>query len=497
MTLPSTRPTYVTPTAAVFILALSTQATPARAADDSTAKARPAATQRVDGYRGIWWGQEPTYDRFSYKYSGGLATYTAKHIPLAIYAKPANKTFFVYGGTNAQRKNRLVAMIGYFDHATGTVPRPLLVYDKETSDPHDNPSLMIDDAGTLWVFISGRGRGRPGRIYRSRAPYSIDAFDEIEVSEFTYPQPWNVPGHGTVFLFTKYLGGRQLFWRTGTPGDWSDDQHLAAFGGHYQLSREHDGRVATAFNYHPGGNVDKRTNLYYAETRDAGKTWQTVRGETLALPLTDVKNPALIYDAEAKGKLVYLNDLNFDPAGRPVIQYVESNGWRPGPANGPRVWKVAHWTGEAWAHHAVCESDHNYDTGALYIEGDLWRIIGPTEPGPERWHTGGEIALWESPDAGKTWHKSRQLTRDSRFNHTYVRRPVNAHPDFYAYWADGDASKFSDCRLYFTNRDCNTVWVLPQRMTGETAKPVVYHGPGDPLREWDQPQKNRAKGSKG
>lgn len=75
----------------------------------------------------------------------------------------------------------------------------------------------------------------------------------------------------------------------------------------------------------------------------------------------------------------------------------------------------------------------------LYIEPDgLWRVIAPTEPGPQPWTTGGEMVLWTSRDQGATWIKVKQLTRNSRFNHTYAHRPVNAHPDFYAFWADGN-----------------------------------------------------------
>src|SRR5690554_2491350 len=54
--------------------------------------------QKIEGYKGIWFtlGQ---FSEYGDKYSGGLGTYTAKHIPLSIYSPEANKTFFVYGGT--------------------------------------------------------------------------------------------------------------------------------------------------------------------------------------------------------------------------------------------------------------------------------------------------------------------------------------------------------------------------------------------------------------
>ena len=78
-----------------------------------------------DGYRGIWYMNLPLKGPYKFKYSGGLGTYPQQHMPIAIYAKQANKTFFCYGG-RPRDKNELVHMVSYFDHATKTVPRPTL-----------------------------------------------------------------------------------------------------------------------------------------------------------------------------------------------------------------------------------------------------------------------------------------------------------------------------------------------------------------------------------
>ena len=44
---------------------------------------------------------QPTKDEHKFKYSGGTATYPQQHAPIAIYAKAADKTFFVFGGVAA------------------------------------------------------------------------------------------------------------------------------------------------------------------------------------------------------------------------------------------------------------------------------------------------------------------------------------------------------------------------------------------------------------
>src|SRR5690606_5479294 len=85
--------------------------------------------QKINGYKGIWFtlGQ---FSDFGDKYSGGLGTYTAKHIPLSIYAEEVDKTFFVYGGTTGVEDRYLLCMIGSFDHSSKQVSKPTVVYDK-------------------------------------------------------------------------------------------------------------------------------------------------------------------------------------------------------------------------------------------------------------------------------------------------------------------------------------------------------------------------------
>ena len=63
------------------------------------------------------------------------------------------------------------------------------------------------------------------------------------------------------------------------------------------------------------------------------------------------------------------------------------------------------------------------------------------------------------------------MTAGSPFNHNYVRRPVNAHPDFYAFWADGDPDQLTPSHLYFANRTGDRVWRLPYDMADESAMP--------------------------
>ncbi|MFW6157514.1 MAG: BNR-4 repeat-containing protein, partial [Balneolaceae bacterium] len=358
--------------------------------------------RKLDGFRGIWYKNQDLDNEYVYKYSGGLATYPQQHIPIAIYSEEANKTFFTYGGTDSENST-LLHMVSYFDHTTGEVARPTLVLDKHTTDAHDNPVMSIDDEGYIWIFANSHGRSRPSYVIKSKKPYNIDEFEKIEamkmeegervpMDNFSYMQAWHLQGQGFVNFFTKYNypADRTLCFMTSDDGEsWSEWQRLAAIKkGHYQISTATKEKAGTAFDFHPDDGdwvgLNYRTNLYYVETPDFGKTWQTVDGKNLELPLTEIDNPALVKDYYSEKKLVYLKDIQYDDNGYPVILYMTSNGYESGPQNSPRMWHTARWTGEEWEIEDITTSDNNYDHGSLYIDEDgTWRIIGPTDIGPQ------------------------------------------------------------------------------------------------------------------
>lgn len=425
-----------------------------------------------DGYRGIWYFNQKIENCYRYVYSGGLGTYCAKHRHLAHYAPEPHRTFFVYGGTKGiDDPKPLLIMASYFDHQTGTVPKPTVIMEKGTKDAHHNPTMTIDAEGHILVFASSHGL-IDGFVWRSTEPYSTDRFELLCQKEFTYPQPYYHPDVGIVLLFTKYTRGRELYLSTSRDGrEWSEDKKYVGFDGHYQVTSNLGSKLSTAFNWHPeqkGPNF--RTNLYYLETHDFGETWRTVNGETVSLPLSSPDNEALVRNYRKEGLRVYLKDINFDKNRNPVILHLLSRTHIPGPESGSRIWMIAHWVGDRWLFKKITRSDHNYDTGSLYIEENLWRIIAPATPGPQPYCTGGEVSMWVSENEGQSWKLERKMTSESQYNHTYIRRPLNAHPEFYAFWADGNALEPSPSRLYFGTKQ-GEVFRLPYKMLNNFATP--------------------------
>ncbi|MEM6560139.1 MAG: BNR-4 repeat-containing protein, partial [Planctomycetota bacterium] len=392
----------------------------------------------AEGYRGVWYsvrggagrGPEPWNVN---KYGGAMATYPQQHAPIAIHMTDEaadnnagiDRTYFVFGGFNGDPA-RTPNMIGYFDHTTGLLARPRTLLTRGTLDAHENPTLAIDTAGHLLVFSPSHGAERRSFITRSAEPWAIDRWQRVaelpggDVGEtFSYPQPHHVPGQGFLLLNTHYRpgGNRTLYLNRSVDGvEWEYDwavgganprPKLAAMEhGQYQISWRFGNTIATAFNMHPKGSpgtpLDHRTNLYFAQTSDLGRTWTTAAGEVLGdLPLLEKHNPALVADYQRQGLNVYLKDVQQDASGRPVILFLTSGGSEAGPANGPRTLRTARFDGTAWIIRDVLQTDHNYDHGSLFIQPDgTWQLIGPFLPGAQPFGTGGNIGVWLSHDQG-------------------------------------------------------------------------------------------------
>ncbi|MEL6484301.1 MAG: BNR-4 repeat-containing protein, partial [Bacteroidota bacterium] len=337
-------------------------------------------------HQGIWYGIGKTKNEYAYKYSGGLGSYPVKHRPFLVYSEEAQKTFFTYGASKGDDHTALHHAVGYFDHTTKQLSEANILLNKATDDAHDNPVIALDSMGYIWIFSTSHGRERPSYIHKSKQPYDITTFELVNATtawntikkpfdNFSYAQVWNNKGGGFIMFSTRYAfpTNRNIGFQTSHTGQhWSQFQTIANMGeGHYQISGSHEEKHFTVFNYHPKSNpvgegIHHRTNLYYLETKDHGKTWQTVNGRIVDLPLVDVANDALVKDYEALGRNVYLKDVRTDASGQPVILFLTSKGGYPGPEYAPYEWHTAHWNGKHWQINRAFESDHNYDMGSLY-----------------------------------------------------------------------------------------------------------------------------------
>ena len=455
-------------------------------ATNMTTVRRLTLNQKGEGYRGIWYAARVPREEVPLRYSGGMGTFCAKHQPFAIYRPEVNKTFFCFGGAPSRNDVHLLHMVAFYDHATGEVSRPTIVLDKQTSDARDNPVISIDKEGFIWLFSSSYARSRPSYIHRSTRPYDIDQFElvtpvrqtkgrERVIDNFSYAQVLYQPEVGVSCFFTRYDDPviRTSYFMSSSDGvNWEHYLPIGAIDrGHYQIGAVTDGKVATMMNYHPlASGIDGRSNLYYIESIDRGKTWRSASGEPVTVPMSSPRNRALVLNTEEQNRLVFLKDLKFDDQGNPLLLYVTSHHHHHGPAGDPREWALSRFVDGQWRHSTITTCDHNYDYGSLDVHTKPWRLVATTDPGPQPGYTGGEIVFWTSDDQGQTWQKERPITIGSRVNQNYPRLAIDAHPDFLAFWTDGNPLRVSPSQLYFCNAK-GEVFRLPPRMEQDRAKP--------------------------
>jgi hypothetical protein len=108
--------------------------------------------------------------------------------------------------------------------------------------------------------------------------------------------------------------------------------------------------------------------------------------------------------------------------------------------------------------------------GSFFVSENEWKVVGPTKPGSQDWGVGGELEIWQSKSEGEKWKKKKQLTKNSKYSHSYVRRPVNYKAPFCFFWSAGHSHNFSKCELYFGDFEGN-IWKLPYNMESDYVKP--------------------------
>ncbi len=173
------------------------------------------------------------------KYSGNLATYTAKHSPNAV--RSGSYTYFTYSGEvaldgfepgnsrigttsavgckregaqlfkNAQETAPALGIyVSRYNHVTGRVAKPVLVHMKCTNDPHENAVINVDANGYVYVLVSGRAELRGNFVFRSSSAQSIDGFIDFTPAMDNYIDHFNdltqSIGKGRPFSGDAYRG---------------------------------------------------------------------------------------------------------------------------------------------------------------------------------------------------------------------------------------------------------------------------------------------------
>lgn len=396
-------------------------------------------------YRGVWYccGTVNLLDGNNHVYSGPMATYSAWHRPMAVYAPAVNRTYFVFGN------ERNAPAIGSYEHDTRTFARPVVLGANPDGDAHRNPTLALDDTGRLYVFFGAHND--PTRVLRSERPCETGAWREcaaIVDPATSYPQPYQLlPGEMFVSYRERSSGWRSRVSRS--HGEtWEDPVDIVEFEGNdiYAVSIAETGdyprRIHLAWSRLGGGSDEeirtkhlwaRRYNIYYAFSQDGGRTWRRSDGGLYKLPVREADAEKL-YESGERG--VWLKDIQLGPDGRPLILFIEAD-----PFTYVSHWKCGRLRGDGWGFSNIAVGDHMYDDGGIVIEDGSVTVYAPTtasQPGED----GGEIDVWRSADGDGPWKRGEPLTEGSDLSHNNVKVVFNheAGPgDMQVTWSYGDS----------------------------------------------------------
>ncbi|WDE02264.1 hypothetical protein [Thalassomonas actiniarum] len=323
-----------------------------------------------------------------------------------------------------------------FNHNTGKVSEPVLVHMKCTDDPHDNAVINLDQAGYVYVLVSGRSTSRGNFVFKSSAPNSIESFVDYTPLMDDYADHFkdliaaagqDFPISGTHYrginypkmfwiddpaysqkgyfrlIYTVYCNSgevqtckssRQVYSAKmvvdGTKASIQDITPIAAYKGHYAIAKARGKDVVIAFNVHPGNNLDDRTNLYYMHSFDGGENWFNAKNQRVSLPIVSPEGLKTVavreyYDPASIGGIgrrIYMKDIDFMSSGmakRPTILYVGSLSGDHQPSTlADHYLAKARWTGTTWSNVRLANQvDHNYSSGMLHPNGSDYRVFYP------------------------------------------------------------------------------------------------------------------------
>ena len=156
--------------------------------------------------KGIWYALAQKFNGIP-KYSGGFATYTANHTPMAIERNGDVYYTFAQDGPAGTMQVGVAVLRG----STAQTSVQILRTEMASRDPHQNVTLSIDDAGYVYVYQSARNNdpapSMQGLIWKSVTPYTLPTASHLLGAGHNraYLQPWQIAGQ-QVQVFTQYAG---------------------------------------------------------------------------------------------------------------------------------------------------------------------------------------------------------------------------------------------------------------------------------------------------
>jgi len=341
-----------------------------------------------------------------------------------------NRTYVVYGDVHSN------PFITFFDHQGKRWAVPQQVGTSATqNDSHSNPALAISKDGFLYVVYGAHNAEQ--NIRRSVRQEDISEWGPVQVvsPKATYANMYFLGD--TLYLFHRDTQSGKPLWGFRTSNDggatWSELQPVfdqfpdgyIAYPNMY-IEQRASGPVMHVFSLIFGHN--RWYNMYYAVSRDLGKTWETASGKPIPHPI-QYEQGELVFEGNVHG---WQNEIVVDPAGRPGLLFVTGG---PGIVDNNAA-MFAYWTGNAWQASKICDADARYCHGTCLARGEgKFQVYFPRGS----WR-GGEIGQWETADGGATWAQTRDITQNSPAPNNFIDPVVNGTPEVELIWCAGTKS---------------------------------------------------------
>ena len=295
---------------------------------------------------GLWYSHDGGLDHP--KYSGALATATAKTAPTAMRGNNGKNYYTWSDCKDYGNEDEFRIYVGMTDGTKALVHRSRGLDAWGYCDQHDNAAIRVASDGYIWIHKSARGSWRKSIMYKSNAPWDISqGFRVVETGYKAYPQSWSL-----ALIYTRYNNSLR-------------EPHVMAAncdkklveGGHYNVSVYDGKKLHLYYNHHVDGDLSRRRNVYYIYSIN-GCDWYNKDGEFIPLPLESDSDLTKVYSSGSND--IYLKDVRSNGNGADLL-FVESDEVNPTMPGGRELYMIDQSGNKTY----ITQVGHNYDSGCF------------------------------------------------------------------------------------------------------------------------------------
>jgi hypothetical protein len=326
--------------------------------------------------------------------------------------------------------------ISSYDHGTGKIEKKVL-FDTLQADDHDNPSILFDSEGFLYIFFNKHGGPDPLYLVKSLKPEDISDWTTVKRLElndkefnpgmgdtYTYTNPVMLSGENDrIYLFWRGIDNKPNFSFSDDKGDtWKKGRIFILPERVYSMRRPYlkvysDGKTKIHFAFTDGHpNVEKENSIYYMYYEKGAfyKANNKKIRELGDIPLQP-RECDVVYDATITKQKAWIWDVAQDKEGKPVLVYTKF------PNDTIHIYCYATWDRIKWNNLDLVNSGkwfpqtrlgtietEPYYSGGLNIDKENTNIVYISVNRDKVF----EIEKWETGNKGKSW-KVEAITKGS------------------------------------------------------------------------------------